>query len=274
VTAPFDDPVQRYHVTPRYLAGATFTSDLALRPLLEVGWPRHRDGEGNLHLSSPDQRVRIGYLGETSDTAWKIAAFSDSYRDLHWLATFTSSTPDEIVAGFLGAVAEGYYDHRDALFCGPGEVDHAYAPLMEARWGRLVNERAIEFAAPDGWAALRYQRRLPERAQWPDRWIAWGGPDGWSSRWHATATPHTPTHLIAATATAMANPAPVVRTAEQIPHNSRHLVQTTPLPPPRTGARTEAARARTTTSAPAPVTGPAPSTPPPAAGPTPLPRRR
>ncbi|QJT04716.1 hypothetical protein G9272_34125 [Streptomyces asoensis] len=44
--SPNDEQWREYHVTPRYLAGSTFTGDPALRPLLDARWNLTHDEMG------------------------------------------------------------------------------------------------------------------------------------------------------------------------------------------------------------------------------------
>ncbi|MFI5525253.1 DUF317 domain-containing protein [Streptomyces platensis] len=80
------------------------------------------------------------------------------------------------------------------------------------------------------------------------RWSASGGRDGYRSSWHATFTIHTPSHLIAVTATALADPTPVPRYEGEIPKRNLTAARVTPVPPPAPTPldvrRATAARAR------------------------------
>ena len=46
-----DEQWREYHISPRYLAGSTFTGDPALRPLLDSGWLLNGDDVGNVYVN-------------------------------------------------------------------------------------------------------------------------------------------------------------------------------------------------------------------------------
>lgn len=56
------------YVSPRYLAGSTFTGDPALEPLLTLGFDLRHDDLGNAYVTAPDHYVRLGYLPEGATT--------------------------------------------------------------------------------------------------------------------------------------------------------------------------------------------------------------
>ncbi|WP_369252845.1 DUF317 domain-containing protein [Streptomyces sp. R41] len=82
------------------------------------------------------------------------------------------------------------------------------------------------------------------------RWLLWGGQDGYSSRWYASFTSRTPIQLIEATTARLADPAPVLRYAPEVPSRNRGAARITPVTPPVPTPldvrRAAAARARTT----------------------------
>ncbi|MFE7782176.1 DUF317 domain-containing protein [Streptomyces nigrescens] len=53
-----------------------------------------------------------------------------------------------------------------------------------------------------------------------------------SARWHATFSTRTPSHLIAATAAALADPTPVPRYEAEMPKRNLTAARVTPVPPP------------------------------------------
>ncbi|WP_432144297.1 DUF317 domain-containing protein [Streptomyces sp. bgisy084] len=62
--------------------------------------------------------------------------------------------------------------------------------------------------------ALDHQAEL---SGYQSRWSTSGGRNGYSARWHATFSTRTPSHLIAATAAALADPTPVPRYEAEMP---------------------------------------------------------
>jgi hypothetical protein len=227
-----DDAYWReYHVTPRYLAGSSFEGTLAFHPFRDLNWPQYHDDLGGFHVSSPDQRLRIGYFGDDY-ILWKIAAYADPYSAPQWAATFNHNTPTEIVAGLTATLADDYQAGTDR-FLGPAPLYWAEgaSPLTEAGWAHGAAERGtVEIVAADGQAGLFLDRRLQDPQD--ESWTLWAGPKGWGTRWEGTFTTRTPTRLIAATATAMADPAPVVRCEHMIARECRDLVRLTPVQPP------------------------------------------
>ena len=119
---PHDPRWNEYHVTPRYLAGSTYTGDPAIRPLLDAGWTLSKDELCNTYVNAPDHTIRLGYLPEGEDDAlWKITASADPFAMPQWLVTYKDSAPTEIVAGFTTALAAAYtagpgayLNHRDS----------------------------------------------------------------------------------------------------------------------------------------------------------------
>jgi Domain of unknown function (DUF317) len=279
-----DDPRRTYLVTPRYLAGPTDTGAPALQPLLDHGWHQHHDDANNIHLTAPDGRIRVAflrdcYLLQSDDyTLWRITAYDTPLSTPRWAATFDGNTPVEIVAGLTETLAQRHHPDSDACLAQHGRNDDAFTPLAEAGWHPSTTSGAIEYTAPDTHATLTYLPH-PQQDDAPvglqQQWTAWGGPAGWASRWYAHFTTDTPTHLIAATATALADPTPVIRVARHIPWRCRDLIQTTPHNPlTLVHQRTEAARARGNSTDTQPSRSPNPATPRPPSAPTPPPQPR
>ncbi|MFP8941702.1 DUF317 domain-containing protein [Streptomyces fenghuangensis] len=261
-----DDRRREYHVAPRYLAGPTHTGDPALRPLLEQGWDIDDDEFGNVYVTAPDHTARLGYLPEgEDDVLWKIAAYSNPFGPPHWVTTFNDATPTEIVTGFTTALAEKYAQGRDGYLHGNHRVQDGYAPLAAAGWTVRSSYDHVEVTAPDDQAGLVYRRgrtdHLAELFGHREEWTLWGGPEGYGPRWYGTHSTHTPASLIAAATSAMADPAPVIRSRAEVPDRCWELVEATPLEPPASSVptpldvrRAQAARARSTPPTPPPST--------------------
>ncbi|MCD2468679.1 DUF317 domain-containing protein [Streptomyces sp. MBT42] len=209
------------YVTPLYLAGSTTTGDPALQPLL--GFTAQSDELANVYVSSPDQRLRLGFLPEGMDnTLWKIAAHSDPFGPPDWLATFDSNTPTELVTAFTSALATSCAEDPDAVLTGPRyPAEDGFRPLEDAGWKRGHWRVTTLLTAPDGLAGLTYQGGILDRHAElrgdQDRWLLWGGQDGFSSRWYASFTSAVPIQLIAATTARLADPAPVRRYERRYP---------------------------------------------------------
>ncbi|MBV9023014.1 MAG: DUF317 domain-containing protein [Streptomycetaceae bacterium] len=228
-----DDEEQwrEYHVTPRYLAGSSGVGDPGFEPVAD--WPHHYlddDGPCQLLVTSPDRRIRIGWFGDDY-LLWKIAAHEDPVCSPRWTATFNHTMPAEIVAGLTTTLAHDYADGNDRFLAAPSLYwTDGIQPLTDAGWTHAAAERdTVEITAPDSQAGVLIDRRLCDPDE--ETWTLWAGPPSWGTRAEATFTARTPAHLIAATAAAMADPAPVIRTRRQIHRDVAHLVRLTPLEP-------------------------------------------
>ena len=227
-----DERWREYHVTPRYLAGSNGVGDAGFAPVSH--WPHHHldDGPCQLLVTSPDQRIHIGWFGDDFDL-WKITAAEDAVSAPRWSATFNHVTPAAIVAGLTTALVRDYADGTDRFLAGPSLYwADGIQPLIDAGWTRDGGAAAgtVEFIAPDGQAGVLIDNR---RSHWHEEAVRlWAGPPGWGTRAEVTFTDRTPSHLIAATAAAMADPAPVVREPHQIHREVEDLVRLAPVPPP------------------------------------------
>lgn len=247
------DPWAEYLVTPRYLAGSSGTGDAGFAPVAH--WPHHHLDEGpcQLLVTSPDGRIRIGWFGDDYEL-WKITASEDAVSAPRWTATFNHVTPAEIVAGLTTALAHDYAQaeatdsegrflaHR-SLYWGDG-----IAPLTEAGWTRRAAEHGtVEIIAPDQQAGAFIDNR---RSSNDEAVTLWAGPPGWGTRAEAVFSSRTPTHLIAATTTAMVDPAPVIRERHAISPAMERLATLTPVgwavPVPRAPTPLDVRRAAVT----------------------------
>ncbi|MGW2056217.1 DUF317 domain-containing protein [Streptomyces sp. NPDC001840] len=254
------DQWRKYHVTPRYLAGSTYTAGPALRPLVDQGWKATRDELGNVYVVSPDHTVRVGYLPEGEDaTLWKITAYSDPFAMPRWLVTFQNSTPTEIVAGFTTALAAAYTDGPDSYLYYGNDTLAALdvgTPLAAAGWSHRYDANDVAFHSPDGLAEVHLCRhRLDHHAEMTghqERWLIQAGPPG--DRWYATASSLTPEGLVAAMNTALTDPVPVIRYGYDVrllPPQATATPVKPPVPTPLDVRRAQAASVRTTVPPPA-----------------------
>lgn len=262
---PTGERWREYHVTPRYLAGATSTGDLALRPLLDQDWHLTHDELGNVYVAAPDHTVRLGYLPEGDDDAlWKITAYSSPFAMPRWLVTFQDSAPTEIVAGFTTALAAAYTESPGSyLYYGNSNLAalDVGTPLAAAGWSHSYSTANFSFHSPDGMAEVHLRRsrldHTTEMAGHQERWLTLAGSPG--NRWYATASSFTPEGLVAAMNTALTDPAPVIRYSDELRHLPPQATATAvkPLvPTPLDVRRAQAARARSTLTLPNGVTRP------------------
>ncbi|GAA1890597.1 DUF317 domain-containing protein [Streptantibioticus ferralitis] len=221
---------REYHVTPRYLAGSGTIGDPGFAPVAD--WPHHHldDGDCQLVVTSPDHRIRIGWFGDDYDL-WKISAAGDPVSAPRWTAIANQNTPSEIVAGLTSALARDYADGNNRFLANSSmHWTDGVQPLFDAGWTRSAAERGtVEIVAPDGHAGVLIDNRLYGAAN--GTWTLWAGPRGWGTRAEIVFTARTPSHLISATAAAMADPSPVVRLRRQIHRDVEHLVSFAPVAP-------------------------------------------
>jgi hypothetical protein len=257
---PSSGPSEDVHVSPLYLAGPTsdFTGDPALAPLLAQGFVLNYDEAANAYVSSPAQDVRLGYLPEGPDhTLWNVAVHTDPFGAPRWMAAFDTPTPIELVTAFTTALAISHARSPELCVAGTTQgVDEVLRPLCEAGWKREDLRAETVLTAPDQLSGLTYSRRpltpKAELRQDETRWVLWGGRDGYISRWYASFTSRTPTHLIAAVTARLADPTPVLRYRRDVPARNRGAAHITPVRPPTPTPldvrRASAARARSTIS--------------------------
>ncbi|MEU2975435.1 DUF317 domain-containing protein [Streptomyces hirsutus] len=247
------DDLNRYQevlVSPMYLAGSNGTGEAGFAPVAH--WPHHYLDEGpcQLLVTSPDQRIRIGWFGDDFEL-WKISAATEAASATRWTATFNHVTPAEIVAGLTTALAHDYaeadaYDGNGRFLAHPSIYwADAVRPLTDAGWTRGVPDSpgTIEIVAPDGQAGAVIDRH--DHGPDDETVTLWAGPPGWGTRAEAVFTARTPSHLIAATAAVMAESAPVIRERHQIDRRMQHLVTMTPVAPVTPTADAQVSRAPT-----------------------------
>ncbi|MFF8447724.1 DUF317 domain-containing protein [Streptomyces leeuwenhoekii] len=243
------------HVFPRYLAGLPGHADPSFAPVAH--WPDHHLDAGpcQLVVSSPDHRIRIGWLGDDYDT-WVINAAEDPLSPPRWRARINQNTPPEIVEGLTRALAEEWDEDSDTFLASPSPYwTDGVRPLLDAGWTRNPPRNGVvEIVSPDGLAGASIN--VVYDAPDAETVTLWAGPPGWATRAEAVFTARTPSHLIAATAAALADPTPVIRSTTSLHPRLAELAQLTPVQPPRPAVPTpldlqRAAAARRPTSPPA-----------------------
>ncbi|MBT2491990.1 DUF317 domain-containing protein [Streptomyces sp. ISL-96] len=221
-------------VSPMYLAGSNGTGDAGFAPVAH--WPHHYldDGPCQLLVTSPDQRIRVGWFGDDFEL-WRITAAEEAVTTPRWTATFNHVTPAEIVAGLTTALAQDYaasdpYENNGRFLAKPSVYwTDTVQPLLDAGWHHKVTYGVVEITAPDGLAGVEIDTLRGGRDA--EAVMLWAGPRGWGARAEAVFTARTPSHLIAATATVMASSAPVVRERHMIRREMEPLVTLTPVGP-------------------------------------------
>ncbi|KOT79126.1 hypothetical protein ADK70_31970 [Streptomyces rimosus subsp. pseudoverticillatus] len=237
-----DLPDGDVYVSPRYLAGSTFTGDPALKPLLDQRWDLQYDDLANVYVTAPDRRVRLGYLPEGEDDGlWRITAYTDPFAQPKWGVCFNDSAPTEFVTAFTSALAPAYASGPLAYLARTHPTEllafSAITPLIHSGW-TLQNPRrgVMELRAPDGMAGLQYTTGFmdpdAELTTLEARWYLWGGPAAERPYWYATASSNTPVPLVEAVTTCVADSAPLLRWKDQMLPSLRGKAQLTPVTPP------------------------------------------
>ncbi len=160
------DPYQEVLFSPRCLAGSNGTGEAGFAPVAH--WPHHQidDGPCQLLVTSPDQRVRIGWFGDDFEL-WKITAAQNALSAPRWTATCNHVTPAEIVAGLTTALARDYaetdpYESNARFLTNPSyRRTDTMQPLLDAGWTRAHSTElgTIEIIAPDQTGILIDNRR-------------------------------------------------------------------------------------------------------------------
>ncbi|MFF4285668.1 DUF317 domain-containing protein [Streptomyces sp. NPDC001633] len=233
------------YVSPRYLAGSTGFGDPALAPLLDLGWDLEHDELCNAYVSSPDRKVRLGFLPEGEDDGlWRINAYKDPFGPPVWGVCFNEDTPTEVVLAFTTALAKAHEQGSDAYLV-PPDPRHsdrdpflAVVPLINRGW-HLDRPRSGVFAtqSPDGLARLEFTSGhldpAAELSTRDARWHLWVGSSIDFPAWYATASTDTPVGLLQAVTDCVADPTPVPRWREDTHSYLAGMARLTPILPPR-----------------------------------------
>ncbi|MEW5530583.1 DUF317 domain-containing protein [Streptomyces virginiae] len=268
-------------VAPVALAGSG-SSRTVSEPLdSAAGWSKVIAFGTDAYYTSPCQRVRIANPVEGHYGGWTITFAEDALGVPDWITTFDRDTPAEVVNAFTTTLVEGLGNtFRDRLQGGRQFAPSSPAALLSERdWQPADRQPGAHYQlSPDGHASYRIRiGRLHEYDELMDpelsTWRLTGGLDPLTApTWQAYFSTSTPQHLIAASAMALADPAPVSRFAPSIPDLHLPLVTIHPAPGPQP-PRTAAALARSTRVPPNPD-GPPPVAPPRAAYSAPPRRQR
>uniref|UniRef100_A0AAU2AF41 DUF317 domain-containing protein n=1 Tax=Streptomyces sp. NBC_00093 TaxID=2975649 RepID=A0AAU2AF41_9ACTN len=242
---PHDDTLDGdAYVLPRHLALATLSGDLALEPLLRLGWSPTYDERGNLYLSAPDGTVRLGYLSEGPDDGlWRITTYEDAFAAPTWGVCFNDRCPTEFVTAFTTVLAAAYEQGPDAYLATPvhdsidSDFFRAFVPLLQRGW-QIDHPRwgVFAVASRDGLATVEYTTGALDPAAeltTPEaRWHLWAGPSPEHPLWYATASTDTPTALIRAVTESLSDPTPLPRWRQETNTYAEGLAQLTPILPP------------------------------------------
>ncbi|MBC9723712.1 DUF317 domain-containing protein [Streptomyces sp. TRM68367] len=188
---------------PAYLAD-TGDHDALLDTFLDAhgGWEKWRTwSDETTHAIHESQTLRIERVHETPahETAWTVAAYETPVSDRMWVLTATGATPAPVLQELLDHLADG--DGWDTAIGAPVDekmVTAATQPLSDAGWKHTVDGRWIRWTSPAGDAGVQFDAFT---AQHPSQnlatWTVWAGPDPDRPTWTITASPHTPSSLLA-----------------------------------------------------------------------------
>ena len=213
-----------YHVTPRYLAGTTFTGEPAIRPLLDVGWKMNRDDLGSVYQRPRSDHPPRVYPRRRGRRAVENHRQRQSLRDAPLAGHLQGRRADRDrrrihhrAGRRLHRSPDAYINHRDGALAA---LDVGI-PLAAAGWSHRFHDTKVSFHSPDHLAGVYLQRGLLDHAAemqgTRERWLTLAGPPG--NRWYATSSSFTPHNLVTAMHTALTDPAPVLRHQ----HDLRHL---------------------------------------------------
>ncbi|MFF4760357.1 DUF317 domain-containing protein [Streptomyces sp. NPDC001292] len=147
------------------------------------------------------QTLRIERVHETPphETAWTVAAYETPVSDRMWVLTANGATPAPVLQDLLDHLADG--DGWDTVIGAPVDEKRGTAasqPLSDAGWKHTVDGRWIRWTSPDGNAGVQFDAFT---AQHPNQnlatWTIWAGPGPDRPTWAITASPDTPSSLLA-----------------------------------------------------------------------------
>ncbi|MER5780269.1 DUF317 domain-containing protein [Streptomyces mobaraensis] len=210
-----------YWVSPRHLAGDDGRlAEQVGTHLIGAGWRNWPTARDTLLYTSPDQLrgaewILASYPFELGGlpVAWQISARAHPASAMTvWNAYFTTGTPHEVIADFLLAL-----DARVEPDAGFDEPETVLAALTTQGWIRDI-DRPTTTAMDPAFTSSVSLEPLPDLVHDADPrpdlagWQAWAEPVlGESYLWCATFSASVPHDLVAAFASSLASPIPVVR---------------------------------------------------------------
>ncbi|MEW2403494.1 DUF317 domain-containing protein [Streptomyces sp. NPDC046862] len=230
-----------YRVAPRYLAGpGEESAGTVIQTLTDAGWT-DATWMDNTRVFDPSQRLALEFLPEAQPVPrlegqrvlWRLWARRDALSPLAWTALFTDETPEEVLLPVIGALAAAPDTALEQSLRCPAqtEADDAavVAPLAAAGWSPEPIEQPRTYHAP------RLQARFTHQApgydgrsdHTPARWMATARLDyDAPAQWAASFDDTTPTSILAAFTTALADPNPVDR--YELPRGAEAYLTLTP----------------------------------------------
>lgn len=203
VTTAKPEPRPEPETVPVYLADAG-DHDALLDTFLDAHgefekWRTWSDD--TTHAIHESQTLRIERVHETPahETAWTVATYETPVSDRMWVLTATGATPAPVLQSLLIHLADG--DGWDTAIGAPVDekmVTAATQPLSDAGWKHTVDGRWIRWTSLGGDAGVQFDAFAAQHAsQNLATWTIWAGPDPDRPTWAITASPHTPSPLLA-----------------------------------------------------------------------------
>ncbi|WCH90614.1 DUF317 domain-containing protein [Streptomyces moderatus] len=198
-----EPPAQAPETVPAYASDAGDHDAILDQFLAAHGdWEKWRTlTDDTTHAIHESQTLRIERVHETHprETAWTVAAYETPVSDRMWHLTATGTTPAPVLQTLLHHLADG--DGWDTAIGSPSNektVTTATKPLTDAGWKHTIDGRWIRWTNPSRAAGIQFDAFA---AQQPDStlatWTIWAGPSIDHPTWTITASPYTPSTLLA-----------------------------------------------------------------------------
>ncbi|MFG2964903.1 MULTISPECIES: DUF317 domain-containing protein [unclassified Streptomyces] len=188
---------------PAYLADAG-DHDALLETFIDSHreWQKWRTWSADTtHAIHESQTLRIERVHEADprEAAWTVAAYETPVSDRMWHLTATGTTPAPVLETLLRHLAAG--EAWDTAIGSPvteKSVTAATQPLTDAGWEHTVDGRWIRWTDPSQDVGIRFDAFA---AHQPNSnlttWTLWSGPSTDHPTWTVTASPYTPSSLLA-----------------------------------------------------------------------------
>ncbi|MDF9816712.1 DUF317 domain-containing protein [Streptomyces sp. SPB162] len=195
-------PLPELETVPAYAADAG-DHDAALEAFLGAHgeWQKWRTwSDETTHAIHEDQTLRIERIHDAPahETAWTVAAYETPVSNRTWVLTATGATPAPVLQELLDYLASA--DGWDTAVVAPVDdktVTAATQPLTDAGWKHTVNGRWIRWTSPAADAGIQFDAAAQHPSQALTAWTVWAGPDLDHPNWTLTASPRTPSSLLA-----------------------------------------------------------------------------
>ncbi|MEU9396942.1 DUF317 domain-containing protein [Streptomyces sp. NPDC048324] len=233
---PAPEPV----IVPAYAADAGDHDALLDQFLAAHGdWEKWRTwSDDTTHAIHESQTLRIERVHEAHprETAWTVAAYETPVSERMWHLTATGTTSAPVLQTLLHHLAEG--DAWDTAIGSPVDektVTAATKPLTDAGWKHTVDGRWIRWTNLSGDAGVQFDAFAAQKPNSPlTTWTIWAGPSIDHPTWTVTASPYTPSSLMADLAETLAHATGTRQTNTSPRERGAHLGTTPPALRPAT----------------------------------------